>query len=110
MESLQLEIINFAIVVITALVGWATKHVVKYLKDKGVIKSLEKNKALVDVVVKAIEQTYKTLHGEEKLNYAKMEVIELAQAKGIKITEKEIDLLIESAVKEMNSTIKKEVN
>ncbi len=106
MENLQLEIINLAIVVITTLVGWVTKNAVAYLKKKGIISKLESNKALVKIAVDAVEQTYKTLHGKEKFNMAKAEVVELAQSKGIKITEKEIDLLIESVVKEMNETIK----
>ena len=108
MELLQVEIINFAIIVITALVGWATKHVVGYLKEKGIVTKLEKNRALVKIAVEAVEQTYKTLHGKEKLDLAKIEIVKLAKDKGVKVSEKELDLLIESVVKEMNDTIKKE--
>lgn len=109
MEALQMEIINTVIVALTVLIGWTTKHVVVYLKEKGIVTKLDKNKALVRIAVDAVEQTYKTLHGKEKLNLAKIEVLKLAKSKGIKISEKELDLLIESAVKEMNDTIKKEL-
>jgi hypothetical protein len=108
MESLQMEIINLVIAVLVACVGLVTRQVVKYLKGKGIITQLENNKELVGIVVKAVEQTYKTLHGEEKLNVAKLEVVKLMNEKKIKISEKEIDLLIESSVKEMNEVIKEE--
>lgn len=108
MDAIQIELFELAIVVITALVGWTTKHVVTYLKQKGIITKLENNKALVKIAVEAVEQTYKTLHGNEKLDLAKIELAKLAKQKGVKISEKEIDLLLESAVKEMNDTIKQE--
>jgi hypothetical protein len=108
MESLQLEIINLVVAILVACVGLVTRQVVKYLKSKGIISQLENNKALVGIVVKAVEQTYKTLHGEEKLNMAKLEVIKLMNDKKIKISEKEIDLLIEASVKEMKDVVKEE--
>lgn len=109
MEAFQVEIINLAIFLLAGFVGWISKHAVAFLKNKGLISKLEANKELVRIAVTAVEQTYKTLHGKEKLEYAKMEVIELAQKKGIKISEKEIDLLIESTVKEMNKNINEEL-
>jgi hypothetical protein len=106
MEMLQAEIINFVVVVIAGCVGIATKAVMSYLKKKGIIAKIEGHKELASIVVGAIEQTYKHLHGEEKLNLAKIELIKLAKEKGLKISEKELDLLIESSVKEMNKAIK----
>ena len=109
MDAIQVELIELAIVAVTALVGWATKHTVTYLKQKGIIAKLENNRALVKIAVEAVEQTYKTLHGKEKMDLAKIELVKLAKEKGVKISEKEIDLLLESAVKEMNDTIKQEI-
>lgn len=106
MEMLQAEVINFLAVVIAGCVGIATKAVMSYLKKKGIIAKIEGHKELANIVVGAVEQTYKHLHGEEKLNLAKIELIKLAKDKGLKITEKELDLLIESSVKEMNKAIK----
>lgn len=110
MESIQAELINLVIVVITALVGWVAQKVTAYFKEKGLITKLETNKELVRIVVNAVEQTYKHLDGDEKLKVAKIELVKLMNEKKIKISEKEIDTLIESAVKEMNDTIKKELN
>ena len=109
MEGLQAELLNLGIALLTAFVGVITKQVVSYLKKKGLIHQLESNKELVRIVVGAVEQSYKTLKGQEKLNYAKMELIELMGKKKIKISEKELDILIESVVKEMNDTVKQEI-
>jgi hypothetical protein len=109
MEAIQVEIMNLVVAVLVACVGIVTRQVVKYLKSKGIVSQLENNKELVGIVVKAVEQTYKTLHGEEKLNVAKLEVVKLMNEKKIKISEKEIDLLIESSVKEMKDTVKDEL-
>lgn len=110
MESIQAELINLVIVVITVLVGWVAQKVTAYFKEKGLITKLETNKELVRIVVNAVEQTYKHLNGDEKLKVAKIELVKLMNEKKIKISEKEIDTLIESAVKEMNDAIKKELN
>lgn len=110
MESIQAELINLVIVVITALVGLVAQKVTAYFKEKGLITKLETNKELVRIVVNAVEQTYKHLNGDEKLKVAKIELVKLMNEKKIKISEKEIDTLIESAVKEMNDAIKKELN
>lgn len=109
MEALQTEIINLLAVVIAGCVGMATKAVMSYLKKKGVITKIESHNELAKIVVNAVEQTYKHLHGEEKLNLAKIELLKIAKEKGLKVSEKELDLLIESSVKEMNKAIKDEL-
>lgn len=106
MDAFQTEIISIVITLVGACAGWLTKVAVSYLKKKGILKQLETNKELVKIAVTAIEQTYKHLHGDEKLNLAKIEVIKLMQKKGIKVSEKELDLMIEAMVKEMNESIK----
>lgn len=106
MDAIYAEVINLAMLVIVALAGFVTKQVVKYLGEKGVIAKLEANKELVKIVVQAVEQTYKALEGKEKLNVAKIELVKLMREKKIKISEKEIDVLIESVVKEMNDSVK----
>jgi hypothetical protein len=44
------------------------------------------------------------------LNVAKIEFIKLAKEKGLKVSEKELDIVIEAVVKEMNDAVKKELN
>lgn len=109
MESLQVEIVNLVILILAGTLGVITKYITSFLKKKGLLAQLQSNKEIVNIVVGAVEQTYKHLHGAEKLNMAKLEVVKLAKSKGLKITEKELDLLIEASVKEMNKAVKDEM-
>jgi len=109
MENLYAEIINLLILIIAGAVGVVAKYITSFLKKKGIVAQIESNKEIVKIVVNAVEQIYKNSHGEEKLNLAKIEVIKLAKEKGIKISEKEIDLLVEASVKEMNKAVKEEL-
>jgi len=109
MESLQVEIVNLVILIVSGLMGIASGYVTSYLKKKGVVAQLEGNKEIVRIVVNAVDQMYKNLKGEEKLDLAKLEVLKMAKSKGLNISEKELDLLIESTVKEMNKSIKNEI-
>lgn len=59
------------------------------------------------VCVKAVEQIYTDLHGEDKLNECIKAVTAMLEEKGITITELEIRMLIESAVGEFNNNFKK---
>lgn len=106
MDNIQLEVMELAVAVLVGLAGWATKALVGYLKKKGILTELEENKELVKIVVGAVEQTYDHLKGDEKLNVAKMELVKLMNEKKIKVSEKEIDVLIEAMVKEMKDSAK----
>lgn len=109
MESIQAEILNLVILVIAGGVGYIAKQVTSYLKKKGIVSQISSNKEIVKIVVNAIEQTHKHLNGDEKLNLAKIEILQIAKSKGLKITEKELDLLIEHSVKELKNGIKEGV-
>lgn len=75
-------------------------YVDKYLNDK--IK-----KDVAKTVVKAVEQVYKDLHGEEKLNKALESASEMLAEKGITVTDLEMRMLIEAAVAEFNKAFEK---
>lgn len=62
----------------------------------------ETAKAVVEDAVKFVEQVYNDLSGKEKLEKATIQVSEILQSKGIKITPAEINMLIESAVYGLN--------
>lgn len=91
--------------ILTALAGylgiWVKQLYTKYINDKT-------KEAVVKTCVKAVEQLYKDLHGEEKYQ----EVVEAAAAmlneKGITVTDLELKMLIESAVCEFNKAFEKE--
>ncbi|UUG68084.1 holin [Bacillus phage PK-3] len=106
MEELYQSVINLVIVLLTAFVGVITKYAVSYLNKKGIMAKIQSHKEIANIVVNAVEQTCAHLHAKEKLNLAKLEFVKMAKEKGIKISEKDLDILIESAVKEMNKQLK----
>ena len=70
----------------------------KYLDEKT-------KKEVAKTVVTAVEQMYAELTGDERYEKAMESMSEMLEQKGIAATELEIKMLIESAVKEMNSNI-----
>ena len=72
----------------------------KYLNDKT-------KKDVAKTVVRAVEQIYKDLHGDEKLDKALASASEMLAEKGIIVTELEMRMLIESAVAEFNKAFEK---
>lgn len=106
MELLYDQVLNLIILIVAGCVGMITRYLVQFLKKKGIIAKLETHKELAKIVVNAVEQAYNHLDGNGKLELAKAELEKMAKSKGLQITQKEINLLIESAVKEMNKAIK----
>jgi intergrase/recombinase len=72
----------------------------KYINDKT-------KEKVAKTVVQAVEQIYKDLHGEEKLNKALESAAEMLEQKGVAVTELELRMLIEAAVGEFNEAFKK---
>ena len=91
--------------ILTALAGYigivAKRLYTKYVNDKT-------KQAVAKTVVQAVEQIYKDLHGEEKLNKALEAASEMLAEKGITITDLEIHMLIEAALAEFNRAFEKE--
>lgn len=89
--------------VITAIVGYIG------LKIKAMLEKYLTEKQIADAAktcVQAVEQLYKDLHGEEKYNKCVEQLTEMLAEKGITVTELEIRMLIESAVQQLNVTLK----
>ncbi len=90
---------------LTALAGYigivAKRLYTKYVNDKT-------KQAVARTVVQAVEQIYKDLHGEEKLNKALEAASEMLAEKGITITDIEMRMLIEAALSEFNKNFAKE--
>lgn len=72
----------------------------KYLNDKT-------KRDVAKTVVQAVEQVYKDLQGEDKLNKALESASEMLAEKGIMITDLEMRMLIEAAVAEFNKAFEK---
>lgn len=67
-----------------------------YFKDKV-------KREVAAQVVKYVEQVYKDLHGEEKLDEAITAAAEMLNEKGITVSELELRVLLESALAELNN-------
>lgn len=89
--------------VLTAIAGYLG-IVVKNLYQKYINDKTKQNVA--KTCVKAVEQIYKDLHGEEKLQKALEAASEMLMNKNITITDIELRMLIESAVAEFNDAFK----
>lgn len=106
MEALQDVLLNLLIVVVGFGDNFHRTKGTAYLKKKGVLAQLESKKNYVAIVVSAVQQVYAEANGDAKLQEAKVQLIDLFNKNGIKFTEDELDLLIESAVKGMKDGVK----
>lgn len=95
------EVIAVIVTAIFGILGVVVKTMVKkYLDD-------ETKRKIAKTVVQFVEQCYKQLHGEEKLNAALTRMSDLLAEKGIEVSVMEMETLIEAAVAEFNEAFKK---
>ena len=90
--------------ILTAIFGYLGIQA-KALADKYINTKVKKEVART--VVQAVEQLYKDLHGEEKLNKALESASVMLAEKGITVSELELKMLIEAAVAEFNKAFEK---
>lgn len=97
------QILYTVITAIAGYVGIAIKSLVtKYINDKT-------KQAVAKTAVQFVEQVYKDLHGEDKLNAALGAMSEMLAEKGITISDLEMRVLIEAAVSEFNEAFKQPI-
>lgn len=82
--------------ILTAIGAWLGTKV------KGLLDTKEK-KDIVEATVKYVEQVGKTLGSEEKLNLAKQKALQWFESKGLKVSEIELEILIEAFVNDFYS-------
>lgn len=103
MELIQDNLIQILATIITTVasfIGMSIKKAyTKYVDTKT-------KKEIVDSTVKYIEQIYKgvMISNEDKLSKAKEKALEWLNSKGLKISDTELDILIESAVNGLKKT------
>ncbi len=85
--------------ILTAIGGYIGTLYKKYMNDKT-------KKQIVSDTVKYVEQITKdtSISSKNKLQKAKDKALEWLNSKGIKISDTELEVLIESAVNEFNRT------
>ncbi len=95
------EIIILVACAVFGMIGILIRNVLaKYLND-------DTKRKVAKTVVLFVEQVYKDLHGEEKLNAALERASVILTEKGIKVSVTEMKTLIEAAVSEFNEAFKK---
>lgn len=98
-----MQLMYAAVTAIFGFAGIAAKNIwQKFINDKTKEK-VAKN------AVKFVEQVYKDLHGDDKLNKALEAASEMLAEKGITVSYLELRVLIEAAVAEFNEAFNKEV-
>lgn len=91
--------------ILTALAGFIGTQLKKIYESKI---NTEIKKKYAEQVVKAVEQMYSDLHGDEKYLKAEESLVEMLNEKGISITALECEMLIESVVAELNKVWEKD--
>jgi hypothetical protein len=100
--DILLGLLGTALTGLFTYIGITVKNAyTKHINDKT-------KKDVVATVVQAVEQIYKDLHGEEKLNKAIEGASDMLTEKGIAVSEIELRYLIESSVNAFNEGFKKE--
>lgn len=95
------EILGTLLLALAGVLGMIAKNLAtKYLDT-------DTKRTMAKVVVQFVEQTYKELHGEEKLTAALTVFAEMLQEKNIHASELEMKVLLEAAVAEFNEAFKK---
>ena len=96
-------VVNAVIALIAAVV---TAFVIPWVKSKTTAAQREEIEAWVRIAVTAAEQIYSgSGKGKEKKKY----VLDFLAEKNLKIDEESVDLMIESAVRNMNQALGEEV-
>ena len=95
MEILQNYLFEILVTILTGVASFVgltiKKAYTKYVDTKT-------KKEIVKATVAYVEQVYKTVKGEEKLNKAKEKALEWLNEKGIKISDTELEIMIEACV------------
>lgn len=104
-DIIMSTILDYIPEVLAVIITGVSTFVLSKIKEKI---NTETKKDVVKTTVKFVEQVYKDLHGEEKLQIAKENALELLNEKGIHITELELTAMIESVLAEFNGLFKEE--
>nr|DAK38271.1 MAG TPA: holin [Caudoviricetes sp.] len=95
-NSLIHTLMPYVITIVGALAGYVAVSIKNKLDEKL---NTDTKRTIAKQTVQYVQQVYQTLNGPEKLDKAINTFTELLNEKGIKVTEVETRVLIESAVK-----------
>lgn len=100
MEDYLVKALTYVLIAILNVIGY---YLVNWLKKHKVITELKANEEIVKIVVKAVQESFYKLDGVERYEIAKDKLIEIFNEKGIKVSETQLDTLINQSVLELRS-------
>ena len=103
MDDVILKLLTYFLV---GLANLGIGYLITYLRKHKIIKQLKANKELVRLVVKSVQEAYHMLDGEERFKIAKDRLTKLANEKGLKISENELEVMIDAVVLESKKIFK----
>lgn len=109
MDQITSIITTSAMSILVVLTGIVAQALKKYLLMRGGKKAIEVAEILAKNAVNATEQVASTLdiHGKDKMEHAKISLIEGLEAYNINLTNDQLNTFIEAAVKQANEQWKK---
>lgn len=96
-----LQIMYAILTAIAGYIGIALKNLYKKYVNTKV------KRDVVETAIRGVEQIYKDIHGPEKLENAMVAASEMLAEEGIAVTDLELRMLIEAAVRKMNEEFQK---
>lgn len=98
-----MQLMYMIVTAIAGYVGIVFKNLyTKYINDKT-------KKVVAEAAVQFVEQVYKDLHGDDKLNAAMSAASEMLLEKGVMVSDLELRVLLEAAVAKFNDAFNKGV-
>jgi hypothetical protein len=99
------DIIMQIIPIVLATVGTFLIGLIKAKYSQYV--NTDTKKEIAMLTVRYVEQVFTALHGKDKLGKPKSTFVDMLNEKGIKVSEAEINMLLEAAVHKMNEGVDK---
>jgi len=99
LNALMPHLVSIAVTIVMAIAGWVGTKLGRAIDEQ---KNAKQIREIVEHTVRYVEQVAKAMGSEEKLELAKARVIEYAESKGLRISQIEIEILIEAFVNELN--------
>ena len=93
------------LIIFTSIFSILGTYITKYFREITRNETIDR---VIEDSVLYVEQVYKDIHGKDKLKKGIKRATDLLNEKGITITEKEIETLIESCVKSFQNEFNKE--
>ena len=103
-EAIQPNLIAIIMTVLTTIATFIGTKIKSIYETKV---NDDTKRKVVKTVVNAVEQLYKNINGEEKLQKAKENIVAMLNEKGITISELEIEMLIEEVCNSFNQGLNK---